>query len=130
MLRSDQRRHKNIRLTLMLVLVNPVVMTCGVRAQSGESGPDHAITASQPAPTPDAQILGRTLRNVLYVLLVLVGVFVVSSYAFIRWSRRYKRWLLRQPGQPTPHEDVWSMHKLSAENGEEQDAEPHEGNDR
>ena len=54
----------------------------------------------------------RLIQQVLFMLLVLVGILSVSLYAFHLWSRRYRRMLLRKPSPPTPSEDVWAMHQL------------------
>ena len=128
MVRFAKRRHNPIIWSLMVAFIGLMWMAGGVVADSQGSGADSEVAASQPATTSDTQALGRTLRNILYILVVLVGVFVVSSYAFIRWSRRYKRWLLREPTHPTPHEDVWPMHKLPPEDDEDEDSEPEEKN--
>lgn len=119
-----------IVLPLMLVFLHLILMAGVAMADSQGPGPGNEAAASQPATTPDQQALGRTLRNVLYILLVLVVLFAVSSYAFILWSRRYKRWLLRHPTQPTPHQDVWPMHKLPPELTESDETEPEKDDDR
>jgi len=54
----------------------------------------------------------RAIRQLLFWLVVLVLVFVVSTTAFLRWSRHFRRSLFRKPRPATPSEDVWAMHKL------------------
>jgi hypothetical protein len=130
MIGSAQHRNNATMWLLLLAFIGVSVMSSAVLADSQGSGADSAVAASQPAPTQDPRALGRTLRNVLYILLVLVVLFTVSSYAFILWSRRYRRWLLRHPARPTPHADVWPMHKLPPEEGEDENSQPYENNDR
>ena len=61
----------------------------------------------------------------LFLLVVLVGIFLVSSFAFLRWSKHFRRRVFRGPAGPTPAEDVWAMHRLpeeeSEDSGEEMD---------
>ncbi len=54
----------------------------------------------------------RAIQVVLVGALVLVGIFAIASLAFLRWSRHYRRRLLRQPAPPTPSDDVWAMHQV------------------
>lgn len=54
----------------------------------------------------------RAIQLILLWALLLVGVFAVASFAFLRWSRHYRRRLLRKPSPPTPVDDVWGMHRL------------------
>jgi hypothetical protein len=82
---------------------------------------------SQPPLTAEARALtARQLKQVLFFLVVLVGIFSVSVYAFLRWSRSFRRSLLRRPHPPTPADDVWSMHRLppDVENEPEPPARP------
>mgnify|MGYP001229591182 CR=1 FL=1 len=53
---------------------------------------------------------GFTLIELLVVVLIII--FIVSSLAFLRWSRSFRRWVFHKPRPPTPSEDVWAMHKL------------------
>jgi hypothetical protein len=59
---------------------------------------------------PEAK--ARLMQHMLLWLVVLVLVFMVSTTAFLRWSRHFRRSILRKPHCPTPDEDVWAMHKL------------------
>mgnify|MGYP006908254759 CR=1 FL=1 len=65
--------------------------------------------------------LVRTLKAVLLLVAVLVLIFGVSSYAFIRWSRRYRKWLMRRDADPTPSDDVWQMHRLPDDDDDEEE---------
>ena len=83
--------------------------------------PDLPARRSSPTTLP-AEVVGttRVARDVLFVALVLLIVFVVSTFAFLRWSRHFRRWMLRKPHSPTPASDVWSMHRVP----DEADADP------
>jgi len=82
-----------------------------LHAQAPAGGPEAA-----PGPLlPEARRQGRLLRQVLFLTLILVLVFAVSTLAFLRWSRKYRRSLLRKPRGPTPSSDVWAMHRLAPE---------------
>ena len=56
--------------------------------------------------------LAKAIRDVLVGLLMIVGIFSIGSLAMIRWSRRFRKRLLRKAQPPTPAEDVWAMHRL------------------
>lgn len=71
--------------------------------------------ASGPGPLPDNKATARMLQAILFWVLVLIGVFTVCTVAFLRWSRRFRRYLLARPRPPTPSDDVWSMHRLPEE---------------
>lgn len=82
-----------------------------LQAQAPAGGPETA-----PSPLlPEARRHGRLLRQVLFLTLILVLVFAVSTLAFLRWSRKYRRSLMRKPRSPTPSSDVWAMHRLAPE---------------
>jgi hypothetical protein len=74
----------------------------------------------------------KLIRQVLFTLVVLVGIFTISMYAFRVWSRRFRRLLLHKPAPPTPDADVWAMHRLPEDALDETpeappDAEPEKG---
>lgn len=54
----------------------------------------------------------RAMKQLLFWLVVFLLIFGVSTLTFLRWSRRFRDWILRKPHAPTPSEDVWAMHKL------------------
>jgi hypothetical protein len=80
--------------------------------------------ASGPGPMPDNKATARMLQAMLFWLLVLIGMFTICTVAFLRWSRRFRKYLLARPHPPTPADDVWSMHRLPQEDSE---AVPPEG---
>lgn len=63
----------------------------------------------------DKEVQVRVIQQVLFYLLILVGILTVSLYAFKIWSRRFRQALFRKPAPPTPSEDVWAMHQLPVE---------------
>ena len=63
--------------------------------------------------------LAQAIRDVLVGLLMIVGIFSIGSLAMIRWSRRFRKRLLRKAQPPTPAEDVWAMHRLPNEENKE-----------
>jgi flagellar biosynthesis/type III secretory pathway M-ring protein FliF/YscJ len=70
------------------------------------------VPSTQAALAPPPAVKAQAMRQALFWLVVLVLVFLVSSMAFLRWSRHFRRSILRKPHSPTPSEDVWAMHKL------------------
>ncbi len=67
---------------------------------------------TQPAPREEQ---ARAMGELLVWLMVLVVIFGAGLLAFLRWSRRYKAWILRNPQPPSPSDDVWAMHRLPEE---------------
>lgn len=75
-------------------------------------------TVQSPRPPADENQnyeLARLIQRVLFWLLVLIVIFGVSTFAFLRWSRRFRHWVFHRPHPPTPSDDVWSMHRLPDE---------------
>lgn len=79
--------------------------------QQPAPGPVSSPT-TQPAAALSTSLQARLLRQALFWLVILVIIFLVSTTAFLRWSRHFRRSLARRPHPPTPSEDVWVMHKL------------------
>lgn len=76
--------------------------------------------AGAPAPrTPHSVSSVKKFQYGVLLLSVVIGAFALASYAFVRWSRHFRRWLLHQPPPPTPVEDVWAMHRLPEEGAEQ-----------
>ncbi|HON65166.1 MAG TPA: hypothetical protein PLS23_01620, partial [Phycisphaerae bacterium] len=69
-------------------------------------------TTSRPVSPVSPEVKARAIWQLLFWLLILTFIFLVSTTAFLRWSRHFRRSLLRKPHEPTPSEDVWAMHKL------------------
>lgn len=94
-------------------------------AQQAETPPPASPTTSSPSVAPshsadDFDYPPGTVRTVrsrqaLFWSLILVLIFVIASIAIIRFSVRYRQYLLRKTRPPTPSEDVWQMHKLPRE---------------
>jgi hypothetical protein len=51
-------------------------------------------------------------RQVFFWAGVLLFIFFTSAWVIIRFSKRYRSYLLRERPPPTPSEDVWRMHRL------------------
>lgn len=82
-----------------------------------------AIQAAQPTSMPSSAVAPQTIRYVLFLIVVLAGIFLVSSFAFLRWSRRYRSHIFREPSQPTAAEDAWAMHQLPPDEESDNDSE-------
>jgi hypothetical protein len=87
----------------------------------------YELETSGPGPLPDDKATARMLQAVLFWLLVLLGVFMICTLAFLRWSRRYRKLLLARPRPPTPADDVWSQHRLPEEAAEPDPSPTDEG---
>jgi hypothetical protein len=80
-------------------------------------GVNHAASSgddadSQPVSTRRQTELLRW-RQTFFWGVVLLIVFMISAGVIIRFSIRYRRYLLSgKKAKPTPTEDVWKMHKL------------------
>jgi hypothetical protein len=62
-------------------------------------------------PTPD-RVLPAVGLGMVVCGLCLIVVLLISVFAFIRISRRYRDHLLHAPPTPTPTADVWRMHRV------------------
>ncbi len=63
----------------------------------------------------DPTLVAQALQRALVLLLILFGIFSVASFAFLRWSRRFRKWMMHKPRPATPDADVWAMHRLPDE---------------
>jgi len=72
------------------------------------------IAATQPAKTKPPLKLIRWWQSIGWGVFLLV-ILTASAGAIIVFSRRFRAFLTRQAGPPTPSNDVWSMHKLPDE---------------
>lgn len=68
--------------------------------------------------------LAHAIQQVLFWVIVLMGIFGLSSYAFLRWSRRFRGWVFHRPHPPTVADDVWSRHRLPEEDEPEASEPP------
>ena len=121
MLGIDEENRTRIALVLALI---GVILIVGGLAIAVMNGGHHQIVGP-PAPTLPPRTLAHKLTEILFLLVVLVGILMVSTFALVRWTRRYRKWLLHRPQPPTPSSDVWAMHKLPSEE-EPPPAEPGE----
>jgi len=109
--------HNRRRVALALTLTGLGLIMCGIiligvhqyhiATVKGDYYKEVAKTENLP--------LAKIIRDTLWWLWITVGIFAVGSLALIRWSRRFRKQLLRKPKPPTPVEDVWSMHRLPGE---------------
>jgi hypothetical protein len=101
------------RIAILLALVGAGLILAGLALVIDQFR--ETMDSQQPRPTAVASrqvVQARAIRYVLFLTIVLVGVFSVATLAFLRWSRRFRRWLLRKPPPATPDGDVWAMHRL------------------
>lgn len=110
---TDERRRR-IAKALFLVGLGLILAGAAVLVQHHAS-----VSAVRPVVSGSggahAELKARAMREVLFWLLVFVGIFAVSTFAFLRWSRRFRRWVFYTPHPPTPADDVWAMHRLPDE---------------
>lgn len=57
-------------------------------------------------------------RQTFFWAVVLFIVFLVAALAILRFSLRYRSYVLRDEPPPTASEDVWAMHRV-ADDGEQ-----------
>lgn len=107
------------RIALLLLGLGLALITIGVGmgiVSYRSARPAETTSSSAKPPPPRIQLerdkQARLIQQVLFLLLVLVGILSVSLYAFHLWSRRFRRMLFRKPAPPTPSEDAWAMHQL------------------
>jgi uncharacterized membrane protein YidH (DUF202 family) len=100
------------RIAMLLIGLGMVLTLVGFSLLVYNQPADSWSSASQPTSSVPPETKVRALRQMLFWLLILVVIFLVSTLAFLRWSRHFRRSLLRKPHEPTPSEDVWAMHKL------------------
>lgn len=102
-----------------LVLLNAGQTAMAQQAPSGESAT--AVDAdSEPAPVSTRrQTELLRWRQTFFWGVVLLIIFLISAGVIIRFSLRYRKYLLSGKSAPTPTEDVWKMHKVPTELMEE-----------
>ncbi len=57
----------------------------------------------------------------LIYLFILVMIFILGSWVFLRASRRFWTGVNKKRPEPTPTDDVWSQHKLPEDAPEDGD---------
>ena len=107
--KAMDRRDLERRRTHSPLLMAGAACSCAVFAFAetawARTAPASIVAAMSPA----------LVRSVLYLLVILTLALCVSLIAFLRWSRHFRRFILRPPAPPTPSEDVWQMHRLPEE---------------
>jgi hypothetical protein len=77
------------------------------------AGHEPVQTPGRPASEPvERQRVVRALPSLLLLGALLVVVFLFGTYAFLRFSRRYRQLLDRERPPPADSRDVWSMHQV------------------
>ena len=110
------------RIALFLVLVGVGLILAGIALMIRHY---HEIDAHQvPVPQTSVDKKLRAIQQILFLLVVLVVIFSVASFAFLRWSRRFRRWMFYKPQPATPDGDVWAMHRLPDELCEDPNTPP------
>ena len=110
--------HNRQRIALAMVLLSMCLILIGFGIIIAQN-----MTMEVPGPPASRPAHGTAarktdalaLRWILLWLPIFGLIFVVSTLAFLRWSRNFRRWIFRKPRPPTPSEDVWAMHKLPEE---------------
>lgn len=109
------------RIALILVLIGAGLIILGFVLSLDQQ--EEMETVAKPTTTMSAEqrsSWAQAIRQFLFLMLVILGVFSVGTLAFLRWSRRFRQWLLRKPPAATPDGDVWAMHRLP----EDEDSQP------
>jgi hypothetical protein len=92
---------------LLLILVG-----VGVTLKYEYDYADFSVPSSK---LPDNKAVAKILQAVLFLVLVLICVFGICTLAFLRWSRRFRKYLLSRPRTATPADDLWARHRLPGE---------------
>jgi len=113
----EEENRKHIALFLLVVGVGLILVGIFLMIRHY-----HQIDVHQtPLPQTSVDKKLRAIQQILFLLIVLVIIFSTASIAFLRWSRRFRRWIFYKPQPATPDEDVWAMHRLPPEFGEDSD---------
>jgi len=120
------------RIAILLALVGAGLILAGLALVIDQI--HQALASQQPrlAAAADRPVVqARAIRNILFLTIVLVGVFSVATLAFLRWSRHFRRRLFHKPPPATPDGDVWAMHRLPEQANAPPDDElpPHDENE-
>lgn len=75
---------------------------------------------SRPADLAHDPRMIRWQQTIFWSAVVLL-VFLIAAWAILRFSVRFRSYVLRDKSPPTPSDDVWSMHRVpkNVELGEE-----------
>jgi len=107
----EEHNKKSVALVLLLAGGALVLAGAGVIIYQQHLVATRGLPPAKPV-IDDPVPMAAVIQKVLFSLLILVLVFCVTMLAFVRFSRRFRQWLLRRPAPPTPAEDVWAMHQL------------------
>ena len=112
------QEENRLRIALLLLGLGSGLVLFGVLLGAEHYRSAHAVQV-QPvhaAPAPAVHLTRSAevglIKQILFILVVLVSILAVSLYAFRLWSRRFRQMLLHKPAPPTPDGDVWAMHRL------------------
>ena len=99
---SDDRRQQVAK---ALLLVGLGMVLAGTALIVHHRASTAAIPTSQPGQADARSRVedqAKALRVILFYLPVFAGIFGVSTFAFLRWSRRFRKWVFYEPRPPTP----------------------------
>ncbi len=97
----------------LIVLAALLLSPCPPASAQPASNPTGAIAADdRPHATPKQKAKAKKLAAVLAYTSVLLLIFVIGSWAIVRFSRRFQNYLVRGDKAPTQSDDVWAMHRL------------------
>jgi cytoskeletal protein RodZ len=114
----DERKEEYRRRIIPWILVFLVILlvAAGLASLIAYTFPDQPMQQETKPLTKEKKVeLSQLLRNVLYLLGIIIIIFMFGLWAILRWSRRFRQFLFREPRQETPVEDVWAMHRLPEE---------------
>lgn len=125
-IQSRQRQlARTVSLLLMMWVTNqsrPLMASQSQDSVSRQGGDTSATTA----PTRPMELARDqrmvTWRIIFFWSIVLLIVFVVGAGVIIRFSERFKSFIIRGERRPTPTEDVWAMHKVPEELNDDDEA--------
>jgi len=113
------QEENRLRIALLLLGLGGGLVLFGVLLGAEHYRSSHAPEQVPPAHAASAPAVHLTrqaevglIKQILFILVVLVSILAVSLYAFRLWSRRFRQMLLHKPAPPTPDGDVWAMHRL------------------
>lgn len=82
------------------------------QAVADSNGEKMASAPPSSRDSADARKVAETMPLFVLAGLILVLVFVFGSYAFLRFSRRYRQTLEHERAPPSDARDVWQMHRI------------------
>lgn len=71
-----------------------------------------SVAVGQSTQPGGAAVRAETVYEAVFWAGIIVLVFLAGSYAIVRFSRRFRQFLLRRTEPPTHSEDVWSQHRV------------------